>query len=139
MDGAIYRVQPGGVVEPVVTYQDTPEIASPNGLTFDRDGDLLVVDLYTGKLLKVEGSGVTVLAEGFGGGDGLEFAPDGALYATDFRGGRVLRVVFGGPQGPLVETVAQPASAADLGLDEQRGRLLIPQLTENSLTVIRMP
>lgn len=138
VDGAIYRIDPAGSVELVTSAEGSPEIASPNGLALDSEGGLLVVDLRTGKLLRVDGGAVEVLAEGFGGGDGLEFAADGALYVTDFRGGRVFRVSLGAA-GAEVEEVARVAGAADLGLDAERGRLLIPQLGENSVTVIRLP
>jgi len=138
VDGAIYRIDVTGAVTAVITSDDSPEIASPNGLTFDPDGHLLAVDHSTGKLLRIEDGGVSVLAEGIGGGDGLEFAPDGTLYVTDVSGGRLLRVSFG-PAGATVDELRHVSRAADLGLDAARGRLLIPQLQENSVTVVRIP
>jgi sugar lactone lactonase YvrE len=137
-DGAIYRIDGEGKVEKVIGAEDSPEIASPNGLAFDSAGALLVVDLKTGKLLRVQDGAAEVLAEGFGGGDGLEFAPDGSLYVTDFQGGRVFRVTFTA-DGAEAEEVASVTRAADLGLDAERGRLLIPQLNENAVAVLRLP
>lgn len=137
VDGAVYRIDGSGNVEAVVSHQDSPEIASPNGLTFTPDGHLLIVDLQTGKLLRFADGSLEVVAEGFGGGDGLEFGPDGALYVTDVGNGRVFRVRFG-PEGTDVQQVAEVARAADLGLDSERGTLLIPQLEQNTITVLEI-
>lgn len=138
VNGAIFRIDATGAVDLVISAEDSPEIASPNGVTFDPEGNLLAVDLDTGKLLRIEGRDVVVIAEGLGGGDGLEFTADGTLYVTDVRGGRVLKVTFGAT-GAEIEEVAQLARSADLGLDAERGRLLIPQLDQNSVTAIRLP
>lgn len=136
-DGAVYRIDMNGQVEPVITQEGSPEIASPNGLTFDPAGDLLIVDLQTGKLLRLTDGGIEVVADGLGGGDGLEFHPDGTLYITDVRNGRVFRITFTTGAAD-VEQAAEVTSAADLGLDSERGALLIPQLGENTITVLEI-
>lgn len=138
VDGAVYRVDLAGNVETVITSQDSPEIASPNGLNFDGDGSLLILDLKTGKLLRFEDGAVSVVAQGFGGGDGLERAPDGTLYLTDNPGGHVYHVTLDAT-GTHAQKIADLSTPADLGLDSDRGLLLIPQLGENTVTVLKLP
>jgi sugar lactone lactonase YvrE len=100
----------------------------------------LILDLKTGKLLRLREGTVSIVAEGFGGGDGLERAPDGTLYLTDNPGGRVFHVTLGAAgTRARVDKIAEVASAADLGLDSGRGLLLIPQLGENTVTVLKLP
>ncbi|MGH7545826.1 MAG: SMP-30/gluconolactonase/LRE family protein [Gemmatimonadota bacterium] len=137
-DGFVYRVDPDARVG-VVLAAGTSPIASPNGVWLDADGRLWVVDLHTGELLRRAPDGtVRILASGFGGGDGIAPGPDGSLYVSDFRGGRVLRVTFDGDRATS-EVVAQLPRAADIGVDAARGRLLVPQLQENTVTVLALP
>jgi len=48
----------------------------------------------------------------------------------------VYRVYQRGKAEAIVENVPAPA---DLGLDAKRGRVLIPQFTENRLRIVRLP
>jgi sugar lactone lactonase YvrE len=137
-DGVVYRIGRGGQPEALLTADGAP-LSSPNGLVVDAAGNLWIVDLHTGDLLRRSPEGVVeTVAGGFGGGDGLVFGPAGHLYVSDFRGGRVLRVTWS-ESGAQSEVVAQLPGAADIGIDPARNRLLVPQLQENTLTVLALP
>jgi len=62
-----------------------------------------------------------------------------SIRACSSRAGRpmaVYRVYQRGKAEAIVENVPAPA---DLGLDAKRGRVLIPQFTENRLRIVRLP
>ena len=137
-DGAVYRVARDGQVSVLGTAADAP-IASPNGVWPESDGALWVVDLLTGALVRRAPDGAWArVAEGFGGGDGIVRGPDGALYVSDVRNGRIFRVRTDA-EPAAVEAVAEVPRAADIGADLERRRLLVPQLDRNTMTVLRWP
>jgi hypothetical protein len=65
---------------------------------------------------------VTTLVADVGGPNGLTLGPDGALYFSDFIGGRVMRVALGASEPPTV--VARVANANGIAFDDA-GRLLV--------------
>lgn len=137
-DGVVYRIGRGGQPEALLAADGAP-LSSPNGLLVDAAGNLWIVDLHTGDLLRRSPEGVVeTVASGFGGGDGLAFDPAGRLYVSDFRGGRVLRVTWS-ESGVQSEVIARLPRAADIGIDPARNRLLVPQLQENTLTILALP
>lgn len=137
-DGVVYRIDRRGRPEVLLAADGAPS-ASPNGVLVDGAGNLWVVDLHTGDLLRRSPEGVVEkVAGGFGGGDGLAFGPAGDLYVSDFRGGRILRVTLS-ESGVRADLVARLPRAADIGIDSARRRLLVPQLQENTVTVLALP
>ena len=92
--GAIFKITSQGKVSLVTSEAKNPAIKSPNGLLFEGQGKMLVVDFATGELLRLDvGKGtVEKLADGFGGGDGLARDAAGMLYITDWKGGRAWKM-----------------------------------------------
>lgn len=111
-----------------------PGLEGPNGLAFDPDGNLLVIDFSTGKLLRLEpdGSG-EVIAEGFGGGDGLAFDAAGRLYISDYKGGRIFKRSPDGSSEVIAEGLEGPA---DIAVDLERSLLLVPEFNADRLRLI---
>jgi sugar lactone lactonase YvrE len=66
---------------------------------------------------------VSTLVSGVGGPNGLTLGPDGALYFSDFSGGRVLRVALDG-SSTTPTLVANVPSANGVAFDDA-GRLLV--------------
>jgi hypothetical protein len=113
-------------------------VALTKGLWLDAAGGLWVVDLHTGDLVRHGPEGaVEKVAAGFGGGDGIAPGPGGTLYVSDVRGGRVLRVTID-PRPAQSEVVAHVPRAADIGIDTARRRLLVPQLQENTVSILAL-
>ncbi len=89
--------------------------------------DLYAVKRDSGELVRIAPDGTpTVIGTGFPTGTfGIEFGPDGALYAADFEGGRVLRIASLVPSAPsgLAAAAASPfridLSWADGGAEEE--------------------
>lgn len=137
MDGAIYRVAPDGTVSLVIDHQASPEIAAPNGLIFDKTGNLLVVDLHTGKLMRVDEAGpaVDVLHEGFGAGDGLAYDHQGNLYVSDWQGGKIFRV---DQEGNVSEFMTGFQASADIFIDQQKHTMLVPEFNGGAVAVVKL-
>jgi sugar lactone lactonase YvrE len=127
----VFRVE-GKRASVAVEFKDKP---GPNGITWDSAGSrFIVAPLNATAIYQWEpGDSVpTVLAQGPGGMDGIEALGDGRFVVTTWtdsslfllQNDNVTRLI-GGLPGP-----------ADIGLDRERGRVAVPQLTENRLTFV---
>lgn len=74
---------------------------------------------------------VGTLVSGVGGPNGLTLGPDGALYFSDFSGGRVMRVDLSAAT-PMATAVARVASANGVAFEDD-GRLLVCNYSGGSL------
>lgn len=131
----IYRVAKDGKLSTVIKNKD---LGNPNGIWFDGT-KLWVVTFGTGEIYDVDPEG----AKGKGKGkaqklpagqlDGIVGGLDGGDFAvSSWECKCVYRGKPGGEWTPIVKDVE---SAADLGYDSKRKRLIIPGLTTNKLTV----
>lgn len=134
-NGVIFRISPKKEVTVVCDTKTAPVIKGPNGLLADGKDHLLLVDVSTGKLFRVEiASGkVEEIAAGLGSGDGVARDDKGRIYVGDVRGGKVFRVDAAGSAPVLVADGFK--SAADIALDGQ-GRILVPDSRAGTLTAL---
>jgi len=62
-------------------------LAAPEGPTFDREGNLYVVEMAAGRIARIDLAGkVSVFAEDGGGPNGMALGPDGAFYICNNGG-----------------------------------------------------
>jgi gluconolactonase len=129
--GAVYRVSPDGKVSALVTDVDK-RVAAPNGLLPDGDDNLLMVDFITGILYRItlQTGKMVMLAEGFGGGDGIVRDRSGKLWISDWKNGRIFTLKRDG-ELKLVKDGFQ--SAADIGLSADGKFLLVPDMKAGEL------
>lgn len=107
-DGTIYRIEPEGDVRPAAT-----ELAFPNGLAFDADGQrLYVCESARHRVIRfrVEADGGLRDPETFaelpgGDPDGINFDRAGNLYVAHFGGGAVIVL---DPSGKILRRIAAP-------------------------------
>lgn len=133
-DGAIYYSQRGAVGRIGTDgVANDAFVALPRGATqvWGMVPDAANEHLYvgspsTGAIYDVDLTAVpptaTTLVSGVGGPNGLTLGPDGALYFSDFSGGRVMRVELTAGATPTV--VASLRSANGVAFDDA-GRLLV--------------
>ncbi len=133
--GAIFKVTSAGKVSLLISEAQNASIKSPNGLLFDSPGKLLVVDFFSGELLRLDvGKGaVTKVAEGFGGGDGLARDTAGMLYVSDWKNGKVWKL-------DLKKSAAKPEpyaqafkASADITLSRDGKFILVPDMKAGAL------
>lgn len=108
----------------------------PNGITWDgANGRFIVVPFGGPHLLgwKRGVAKVDTIGTGPGGQDGVEFV-DGELLVTSWADSSVFSVSSAG----IKKVVAGVNSPADIGVDQLRGLVAIPLLTENRVELWRV-
>ena len=137
IDGAIYKITPDGNVSTFVDYKTSPEIFSPNGLSFDKNNNLFIIDYATGKLLKIfdNGKELEVIDQSGKHGDGIAFDSQGFLYYSDWDGGKIFRVDH---QNQSVVIDSGYTSPADITIDQEKDLLLIPEFNANDVKVVSL-
>ncbi len=134
IDGAIYKISPNGKVSNFVDYKTSPEIYSPNGLLFDKNNNLLIIDLSTGRVLRVspDGKKVEVISQSAKMGDGLAYDSKGYLYFSDWNGGKIFRM---NNQYNAIVIDSAFQAPADITIDIAKNYLLIPEFKGNKVLV----
>lgn len=131
--GAIYRIDPNGVVTTVTSNVQNPQIIAPNGMLMDNTGaTMLEVDFDSGVLynLNIITRDMIKLADGFGGGDGIALAKDNTLYISDWKNGKVYSLDKA-DEPKLLKSGFQ--SAADIALTPDDQYLLVPDMKAGEL------
>ena len=133
--GAVYAVSTDGKVTTLLDASHE-KVKAPNGLLVDGPDHLLVLDFKTGELNRVslKDKSFEKIADGLEGGDGIARDFDGNLYVTQWSTG-VLSILRGG-KGPAVPYGPKFKNSADLALNPKSGQLLIPDMSEGTLTAV---
>ncbi|MEQ1600749.1 MAG: gluconolaconase [Methylophilaceae bacterium] len=130
--GAIYRISLDGKVTTVINQAGDARVQGPNGLLMDDTGEVLTyVDFVSGILytLNFKSGKLTDVAEGFGGGDGVVHHPNGLIYVSDWKNGKVFSVHH--DQVKLIKDGFK--AAADIALSADGKYILVPDMTAGEL------
>ncbi len=112
-DGAIFvancrgkyvaRIDPGG--GPAEVFAEDGRFGCPNGIISDEEGNLYLADLSSPVLFKITSSGeVSEHADLGGAGNGHLARANGAIYVTQLRSHRIVRLAEGGSQRVVAGT-----------------------------------
>ena len=130
---AIYRIA-GRKASTAIKFDGQP---GPNGITWDPNGERFIIAPFGDKAISswVPGdSTARKIGEGPGMFDGVEsFGPDQFLITS--WADSSLSLLSEGKVSKLLGGIAGPA---DIGYDRQRGRVAIPQLTENKMVIVQV-
>jgi sugar lactone lactonase YvrE len=132
--GQIFKISKGGSPVTVLTDSKNPHILAPNGLLFEGRNNLLEVDFESGILYRVNLStgATTMVAEGFGGGDGLLKTKSGKMFISDWKNGKVYKVSAGKAQ-----TIKDGYKAsADIALTIDENFIMVPDMKAGELDFI---
>ncbi|MGB2714708.1 MAG: SMP-30/gluconolactonase/LRE family protein [Vicinamibacterales bacterium] len=151
-DGTIYATQTGdgGDKPDAATWQVwkiTPEgtasifvqgapLRRPNGVAFDPQGNIVVVNVGNDEVLTFSPAGQLVRTEraAQAGNDGLVIMPDGTKYVSSVLNGGVSRIRAG-----KAELIARNIpSAASMCYDAGAKQLVIPMNPNNGLAFVRI-
>ena len=128
----VYRITPEG--ESSIVVQGSP-LSRPNGVAFDPQGNIVVVNIGTNDVLTFSPSGQLVNTEDAvdSGNDGLVILANGTKYVSSVRQGTVSRIRPGQPAEIVASGIP---SAASMAYDSKRHRLLIPMNNWNAITIV---
>jgi hypothetical protein len=130
----IYRLDPDGSSAIVV---DGAPLAAPNGVAFDNDGNLVVVNIGSADILTFDTDGNLLGTEQStdSGNDGIVVLEDGTKYVSSVRQGTLARI----RPGQAAERVATGIpSAASICYDPTRERVIVPMNSWFSLAFVEV-
>jgi hypothetical protein len=152
-DGTIYATQTGaGGQNPDATtwqvwkitrdgnasifVQGAP-LRQPNGIAFDPQGNIVVVNIGTSDVLTFAPDGKLVRTETAvqAGNDGLVIMKDGTKYVSSVQLGGVSKIRPGKPAELIAQNIPNPASMC---YDSGANQLVIPMNANNAMAFIRL-
>ena len=130
----LYRIGPDGDASVLV---DGAPLNSPNGVAFDNEGNIVVVNIGDNAVLTFSPEGELLMTEHAvdAGNDGLVILEDGTKYVSSVRVGTVSRIRPGQPAEVIASGIP---SAASMTYDPKRNRLLIPMNNWNAITFVEL-
>jgi sugar lactone lactonase YvrE len=130
---AIYKIS-GRKAATVLKLDGQP---SPNGITWDPNGERLIIVPFGDKSISawtLGDSAARKIGDGPGMFDGIEsFGPDQFLVTSWVDSSLSLLA-----EGKMTKLLGGVAGPADIGYDRESGHVVIPQLTENKLAIVQV-
>jgi DNA-binding beta-propeller fold protein YncE len=128
----VWKIAPDGTAS--VFVQGAP-LRQPNGIAFDPQGNVVVVNMGTADVLTFSPAGELVRTESAvqAGNDGLVIMPDGTKYVSSVLQGGVSRIRPGTPAELIARNVPSPASMC---YDAGANQLVIPMNPNNGLAFV---
>lgn len=147
-DGTIYASQSGDPDEniPERLYKITPDgtssvfvdgvpLARPNGVAFDNDGNIVVVNISSDEILTFSPEG-ELLETGTSLdsiNDGVVILPDGTMYISSVGEGTIAVIR---PDQPAELVASGLPSAASICYDTSRNRVVVPMNRGNAIAFV---
>jgi len=112
-------------------------LLQPNGVAFDAQGNVVVVNIGNDEVLTFSPEGRLVRTEkaAQAGNDGLVIMRDGTKYVSSVVNGGVSRIRSGQPAELIARNIP---SAASMCYDAGANQLVIPMNPNNGLAFIRL-
>lgn len=122
--GRIYHVNLEGQIS---IAQDTSSVMlNPNGVGMDNNGNIMMGAFFLGNFLVNRDGELTPLKGQFRGADAVEQDSDGNYYVSSWTSGTVWKI--DGETEEAMVLIEGLESAADFYLEEENGRLLLPDM-----------
>ncbi len=130
----VYRTTPAG--ESTVVLAGAP-LRIPNGIAFDRDSNLVVVNYGDSAVVTMTPFGKTLHTEYAAqpGSDGIVVMPDGTKYVSSVTQGGISRMR---PGQPAVLIATGIPGAASMCLDVDRQRLVVPMTSQSGVGFVEL-
>lgn len=130
--GRVYRIDKAGKVTEVVAPASF--IRCPNGIDVLEDGTIRLAEFFDGKILEQSNDAWKTIASGHRTADAIVHDAKGRYYVSEVGTGRVTRYEADGTgQTELGEGLQ---SAADMFIDEENQKLIIPDTAAGELVFI---
>ena len=129
----VWKITPDGTAS---IFVQGPPLRQPNGVAFDPQGNIVVVNIANADVVTFSQTGQPVRTETAAqvGNDGLVIMPDGTKYVSSVLNGGVSRIRAG-----KAELIARNIpSAASMCYDAGANQLVIPMNPNNGLAFVRL-
>ena len=130
----VWRITPDGQAS--IFVQGAP-LRQPNGIAFDQQGNIVVVNIGNDDVLTFDRSAKLVRTEKAAqpGNDGLVIMRDGTKYVSSVTQGGVSRIRPGRPAELIAQNIPNPASMC---YDPDANQLVIPMNANNAMAFISL-
>jgi sugar lactone lactonase YvrE len=130
----VWKVSPDGAAS--IFVQGAP-LRQPNGIAFDSQGNIVVVNIGNTEVLTFSPAGQLVKTENAAqaGSDGIVVMADGTKYVSSVLNGGVSRIRPGKPAELIARNIP---SAASMCYDAGGNQLVIPMNPNNGLAFVRL-
>ena len=122
--GRIYHISLNG--KTTITQDTSPLMLNPNGVGVDNNGDIMVGSFFLGNFLVKRNGELSALNGIFRGADAVEQDSKGNYYVSSWAEGKVWKI--DGKTEASTVLIDGLISAADFYLEEDKGRLLVPDM-----------
>ncbi len=128
----VWKIAPDGTAS---IFVQGPPLRQPNGIAFDPQGNIVVVNYGNADVLTFSPTGQLVKTENAAqaGGDGLVIMPDETKYVSSVAHGGVSRIRPGEPAELIALGIP---SAASMCYDAGANQLVIPMNANNGLAFV---
>lgn len=124
--GRVYHIDLKGIV--TIAQDTSPLMLNPNGVGLDNDGNIMVGSFFLGNFLVTRNGKLTPLKGEFRGADAVEQDSKGDYYVSSWALGKAWKI--DGKTEESTVLIEGLQSAADFYLEEDKGRLLLPDMLE---------
>ena len=130
----VWKIAPSGSAS--IFIQGAP-LRQPNGIAFDPQGNIVVVNIGTEDVLTFSPAGQLLRTEKAvqSGNDGLVILSNGTKYVSSVQNGGVSRIRPGQPADLIARNIP---NAASMCYDAGANQLVIPMNANNALAFIRI-
>jgi sugar lactone lactonase YvrE len=134
----IYRITVQGKVTEAVTPSRKVIVMNGVAESATHRGHLLCADFFYGSITDVDlkTNRKQILVTGFRAMDGLAQGRDGTFYTTSFDDGNIWKIDRDGEHPQLLLSGVGTSSTADLFLDEQTHRVMVPDTLHGTVIVL---
>jgi hypothetical protein len=128
----VWKITKDGAVS--LFLQGAP-LRQPNGIAFDPQGNIVVVNIGNNEVLTFSPAGQLLKTENAvqPGNDGLVVMPDGTKYVSSVQNGGVSRIRPGQPADLIAQNIP---TAASMCYDSGANQLVIPMNANNALAFV---
>jgi hypothetical protein len=130
----VWKIAPDGSAS--IFVQGAP-LHQPNGIAFDPQGTVVVVNVADDAVLTFSKTGQLVRTEhaAQAGNDGLVIMPDGTKYVSSVLNGGISRIRAGRPAELIARNIP---SAASMCYDAGANQLVVPMNPNNGLAFVKL-
>lgn len=107
-----------------------------NGLAFNEDGDLFILDGKGLSQYNVENKNTSVLNEVVTGGDGLVIIDDSTYIASRWQG--EIFLIKNGKEHLLLDTQAEESNTADIDYIAEENLVIVPTFMKNKVAAYKL-